>query len=647
MTTSITFIVPCYNVESKIQVCFDSLDRMHTALPTIEVLLIDDVSTDRTYELVLEFAKTREWVRPIRLDTNSGTPSVPRNLGVELAHGEYVFFLDSDDELLPDGVLAELRLARSTGARAVRAPLIRDDGASRKVMNQIPDWDAKTTRESRTAAVVRYHSTTVCGLYERTLLVEHGIQWPTGQHMGEDAIYLYRLLEATDLQYSPEPDFVYMTAKVAGSTSSTQRYESRELDNHLHVWRKSSEILGRLGVDYFATRGQVALQSVFASMCRLNRGGFPRAQLVELRSLLLEHEDAVRSYAYGARFAELRDLLLAGDYGSFLEAIKTRLVIAGYDLKFILPAVPWLSEYFQVQVDEWLGHDRFDEARSRRLLGWADVIWCEWLLGNAVWYSENKRLDQRLITRMHRFELTRDFGDRIDRGATDRIVAIAPRTLEEMQARFAFDREKVRYLPNFVDVDAFASDDRPDKVWNLVMIGSVPALKGYHRALDLLHQLRQLDARYTLTVYGKGYRELPWVARDEQERTYFESCERFVHEKGLENAVEFSGWVKTSQALADKGFVLSMSDLEGSHQAVAEGFAAKCISLILPWSGSEYVYPSEYILDDVESMRDYILECRDYEVFKERAAAGHEFVRAEYSRERFVERFLDLVGEIV
>jgi glycosyltransferase involved in cell wall biosynthesis len=643
----ISIIIPSYNAEAKIFRSFDSLDRLKLRIPEIEAIFVDDCSEDSTLNLISKYSSTRPWVTFEQLPVNSGTPSVGRNRGIDRAQGEYVFFFDCDDEILPDGIIAELRHARETGADMVRAPLLRNDGRTIRKMNVIPGWSELNSTSEKAAAMVRNHSTTVCGLYRRDHLLKNNIRWPEGQRLGEDAIFLYQLMKDAVIEYVDEPDFVYHTVLVAGAASSTQQYEERELENHIEVWTRSSEILQSIGVDYFAARAQVALQTAFDSMIKRNRNGFSYEGLERLRQLLLRHEQVVRSYTYGARFRELRDLLLDGNFSEFLEKIKIRLLIAGYDLRFITPYIPALQSQFLVQVDEWEGHEKHDEKKSERLRQWADVIHCEWMLQNLVWYSQRKEGHQRLFVRMHRFELGRPYGNQATRDKIDRVIAIAPGTLEEMQQIFGFEREIVRFLPNALDVHSFAHSENEDKVFNLAMIGSVPLRKGLLRALELLKELRQVDPRYTLTIYGKKWSEYSWVANDPVEREYYEACDKFVRSNALEQSIEYAGWVDTPTSIADMGFVLSMSDHEGSHQAVAEGFAAKNISLIYPWPGAEYLYPSQYVLPDVLSMRDYVLECRNYATFSERAKAGYQVVTERYSIEKFAEGYLQLVSEAI
>ncbi|OHQ56291.1 hypothetical protein HMPREF2617_04945 [Corynebacterium sp. HMSC070H05] len=635
----LSVIIPTYNVASKISKCLASLDVLKTVIGDLEVILVDDHSVDDTYAVVCEYASSRDWVVPIRLDANNGTPSIPRNMGLERATGEFVFHLDPDDEILPAGVAKEIEIARQWGADVVRAPLVRDNGKTRTVMNRLNDWSDDLSRSERIEMVVKNHSTTVCGVYRRQFLIDNQIWWPSELRLAEDAIFLYKSLSLGKFAYSDEPDFVYHVAVESGSASSTQQYQDRELSNHLTAWSWSSELLGSVGVDYFALRGQVALSSAIQNMIRFNRGGLSRGKFDELRLFLQTHRNAVDAFNYGPRFSEICNFILEGRYSEFLESIKLRLLIAGYDLRFILPAIPELSKFYQVRVDEWSGHDSHDEEVSRRLLNWADAIHCEWMLGNAVWYSQNKGARQSLQVRLHRFETSKEYGHMLNREAVDKVITIAPGMFEETQRVFDFDRSKVAYVPNYIKTESYIRSDDPNKVFNLVMVGSVPIRKGYKRALVLLKSLREIDPRYNLTVFGKKAEELGWVYNDAEERRYFRNCERYIRQNGLESAVRFEGWVDTSEALADKGFILSLSDAEGSHVAAAEGFAAGNITLLRPWEGAEYMYPKKYIFDRLVDMRDFVLSCRDFETFKAEAEEGIEYVETRYPMSRFLELY--------
>ncbi len=97
----ISVIVPAHNVEAYIAQCIESIFRQ--TFKNLEIIVIDDASTDRTYEVAREAYGHLPNVRIIRNDRNRGV-SESRNLGMKLARGKYLYFLDSDDILLSHGL---------------------------------------------------------------------------------------------------------------------------------------------------------------------------------------------------------------------------------------------------------------------------------------------------------------------------------------------------------------------------------------------------------------------------------------------------------------------------------------------------------------------------------------------------------------
>ena len=172
MDTKVSVIVPVYNPGAKFQSNLASLDLLLEQVPGSEVIFVDDCSTDGSYELLLSWAEDRDAARALQLDENSGSPSRPRNVGVANARGEYVYFLDADDRILPAGISASIEVADHSGADFVRAPLIRDDGYQQVVMNEIQGWGRYTASEKK-RAIVRLQSTTAPAPVSYTHLRAH------------------------------------------------------------------------------------------------------------------------------------------------------------------------------------------------------------------------------------------------------------------------------------------------------------------------------------------------------------------------------------------------------------------------------------------------------------------------------------------
>lgn len=93
----VSVIIPCYNVEKYLKACLKSL--VNQTFSDFEVLLIDDGSTDATGEIASAFDKENENFKYYRTE-NKG-PGHARNYGINLAKGEYIAFVDSDDTVSP------------------------------------------------------------------------------------------------------------------------------------------------------------------------------------------------------------------------------------------------------------------------------------------------------------------------------------------------------------------------------------------------------------------------------------------------------------------------------------------------------------------------------------------------------------------
>lgn len=98
----ISVIIPTYNAENYLEKCIDSLINQTFGFENLEVLLIDDKSTDSTPQIINELSAEYPNIKPIFNEKNSGSPSLPRNIGVENATSQYVMYMDNDDFYYPD-----------------------------------------------------------------------------------------------------------------------------------------------------------------------------------------------------------------------------------------------------------------------------------------------------------------------------------------------------------------------------------------------------------------------------------------------------------------------------------------------------------------------------------------------------------------
>ena len=102
MNYKISIIIPTYNAENYILNAINSLIYQTIGFNNLEVILVDDNSTDNTKKILEELSEKYENIKTIFLDENSGSPSKPRNIGIIKAKSEYIMFLDNDDSYCKD-----------------------------------------------------------------------------------------------------------------------------------------------------------------------------------------------------------------------------------------------------------------------------------------------------------------------------------------------------------------------------------------------------------------------------------------------------------------------------------------------------------------------------------------------------------------
>lgn len=94
-----SIIIPCYNCQSTIEETVASVIVQH--FESLEIILVDDCSSDETYDVLLKIKTAHNCIKVVRNVSNLG-PGGSRNVGLKHASGEYICFLDSDDKYSPD-----------------------------------------------------------------------------------------------------------------------------------------------------------------------------------------------------------------------------------------------------------------------------------------------------------------------------------------------------------------------------------------------------------------------------------------------------------------------------------------------------------------------------------------------------------------
>ena len=327
---------------------------------------------------------------------------------------------------------------------------------------------------------------------------------------------------------------------------------------------------------------------------------------------------------------------------------RTHVLVAGHDLKFTGSIREYLQTQngFEIQVDEWPGHQAHDVASSEEKLAWADVIWAEWCLGNAVWYVKHLQPRQRLLIRLHLQELRTPYPEQVDSNRVSQFVFNSPYILGETQARYGVPTEKMRVIPNAIEFQSFNKPKVYGAEFNLGLLGMCPWRKRPDLAFEILERLRRVDNRYTLYVKGQLPIGYEWLWKREEERRAYLSFFAHINHSPSRNAVAFDPWGDDVPVWFQKvGVILSTSDFEGSHYAVGEGMASGAATIIFGWQGAQEQYPTAIIVQSVEEAVERILELRQREHRLSLMETGKRFIQEHMDLPIIGKQWADLIHE--
>lgn len=194
MRPLVSVVIPAHNPGRYVEPCIRSVVRQSLARDRYEVIFVDDGSTDGTGARLDRLAREQPNVRVIHIPA-SGGPGRPRNIGLEAALGEYVQFLDADDELAPTALQRLLRMAHGNGSDIVLGKFA-SGTMSRRQDLFTRNRGATTLAETPQLADGSMGPTK---LFRTALLREHEISFPEGWRQMEDQLFTLRAYLAANV----------------------------------------------------------------------------------------------------------------------------------------------------------------------------------------------------------------------------------------------------------------------------------------------------------------------------------------------------------------------------------------------------------------------------------------------------------------
>ncbi|MFE3887517.1 glycosyltransferase family 2 protein [Streptomyces lydicus] len=216
VTPTVSVIVPVHNTRRYLDRSLGSVFAQTLDRRRIEVIAVDDGSTDGSAEWLEEQAGLHPHLTVLRQEASGGAGK-PRNTGLDRATGDYVFFLDSDDRLAPGALARLVHMAERCGSDVVYGRIAGAEGRSapvdlRTTSDQVSVFDSPV-----------YWSLAAYKLFRRSFLEEHRLRFVEGRLLAEDLPFgIAALLHARTVSVLADQDCYYLYGRDDDSNASRQ-----------------------------------------------------------------------------------------------------------------------------------------------------------------------------------------------------------------------------------------------------------------------------------------------------------------------------------------------------------------------------------------------------------------------------------------
>jgi glycosyltransferase involved in cell wall biosynthesis len=225
----VSIIVPVYNTEKYLARCLDSL--IGQTLDDIEIICVNDGSTDKSQDILEKYKKRDGRIRVI---TNSKTGiGYSRNVGIELATGEFIGFVDSDDFLDENFYEVLYSLAKKTGSEIVCSSIIRENLAESQLLIEYECEKTVCDAKDKFELVGLPQYCFVWNkIYSKDLISKNSLRFEDNM-LYEDMIFTPKaVLKANSVTSAPSIKYHYWKRKNSAIKNDTDKARSDKLIAH-------------------------------------------------------------------------------------------------------------------------------------------------------------------------------------------------------------------------------------------------------------------------------------------------------------------------------------------------------------------------------------------------------------------------------
>ena len=306
MGEKISVVVPVYNVEAYLERCVESI--LQQTYAHFELILINDGSTDSSGQICDHLASQYENIKVYHIE-NAGVSNA-RNMGIQLATGSWVTFIDSDDFVTQEYLATLASAVERVNVGFAIAPL---HHIKNGIVTDIPSHSGKTELWSTEETMKELLMTTrtsffpVAKLFKRDLLADE--KFNTNYHLAEDALFLTELLLKTRCScvFIDKPVYYY-DHREGSATTSVNRYVFDTIEVYKQIIAQVSQAFPNLKYELI-NRECWSYITVYDKIIFTSREEYQKEK-AELRNWIVQHRREIWKDAYFTTFRKVAILSL-------------------------------------------------------------------------------------------------------------------------------------------------------------------------------------------------------------------------------------------------------------------------------------------------------------------------------------------------
>lgn len=212
MSMKLSVIVPVYNMaaDGKLEYCLDSL--VNQTIGDYEIIAVDDCSTDDSLAILKRYeSRYPDRFRAVHSDENRRQGGA-KNIGMKLAKGDWIGFIDSDDWITEDMYERLVKRAEETGADLVGCDYCLTEEHSMKIGQVVPNnkkCQSGILDDEKRRSLILDGGSLVVKIFRRSMILEHGLWFPEHIFYEDNALGNSYLLLARHFEYMEEPMYYY------------------------------------------------------------------------------------------------------------------------------------------------------------------------------------------------------------------------------------------------------------------------------------------------------------------------------------------------------------------------------------------------------------------------------------------------------